>query len=101
MKSAIPMHSNQAKNGVKTPIIISTGMIDSHGGVVEIIGAFSRISTAFPRLPSSGRKQFSRISTGISTGAPNNLHGLHTLYKCVAVEMGLLPKSEANQGGEK
>jgi len=88
-------------NGSKTPIIISTGRSILTGGVVEIIGAFSRISTAFPRALSSGQKRFSRISTGISTGAPNNLHGLHTLYKCVAVEMGLLPKSESNGGGKK
>lgn len=97
MNNAHLSHSN----GSKTPIIISTGRSILTGGVVEIIGAFSRISTAFPRALSSGSSQFSRISTGISTGAPNNLHGLHTLYKCVAVEMGLLPKSESNQGGEK
>lgn len=97
MNNALFIHSH----GSKTPIIISTGRSILTGGVVEIIGAFSRISTAFPRLLSSGQKQFSRISTGISTGAPNNLHGLHTLYKCVAVEMGLQPKSESNQGGEE
>ena len=49
-----------------------------HGNPHGLFAGFSR-----------GRKESSRILTGILTGAPKNPHGLHTLYRCVAVTIRL------------